>query len=82
MAASFSSSKTEACQAELSDAEIIGWLKIPYRKTSTIALQKQRKSGTNYFDSIAQFKYSGKNVDVYKTNSLHRISKAHYVLLF
>ena len=36
--------------------------------SNTIVLQKLRKPGTTYFDSIAQFEYNGKNVDVYKTN--------------
>ena len=45
----------------------VGLWKIPYRKASIIVLQKLRKPGTNYFDSIAQFEYTGKNVDVYKT---------------
>ena len=60
----------------------MGWWKIPYRKTSTIVLQKQRKSGANYFDSIAQFKYSGKIANVYKTNFFTSKFKAHDVLLW
>ena len=53
-----------------------------HHKTSTTVLEKQRKPGTNYFDSIAEFEHSGKMQMFTKQISLHWISKAHYVLLF
>ena len=52
----------------VTEIAFVGLWKIPYCKASTIVLQRLRKPGTNYFDSIAQSEYNGKNVDVYKTN--------------
>lgn len=52
-------------------------------------VEGRRKPGTNYFDSIAQFKYSTKNANVYrynvqgnKTNFITSNFKSIYILLF
>ena len=47
------------------------WWKIPYCKISTKLLHKQRKPGTNYFDSIAQLEYSWINENIYNTSFLN-----------